>query len=106
VLADRGDRAAAIGRFQEAARRAPRWGDPLVGWGEALLAQDDAKSAIAKFKAAEKFAPKWGRLHLKWGEALLKLGRSVEAQAQFRTAASLDLTASERAELARMRRAR
>ena len=57
--------------------------------------------ALAKFAEAEKFAPNWGRLHLKWGEALAYAGKKDEAKAQFACAAALDLTPSEKAELAR-----
>jgi tetratricopeptide (TPR) repeat protein len=106
VLAERGDPAGAIRRFQEAARRALGWADPMEGWGEALLAQGDAKAAVAKFKAAGTLAPNWGRLHLKWGEALAKLGKAEEAKAKFAAAARLDLTADDRAELARQQGSR
>jgi len=40
-------------------------------------------------------------LHLKWGEALVYVGKKVEARAQFDRAAGLDLTPSEKSELAR-----
>jgi hypothetical protein len=40
-------------------------------------------------------------LHLKWGEALVYAGKRDEAKAQFARAAALDLTPSEKAELAR-----
>ena len=53
-----------------------------MGWGEALLAEGDAKAAVAKFADAQRFAPRWGRLHLKWGEAFAKLGKPDEARAQ------------------------
>ncbi|CAN0001958.1 unnamed protein product, partial [Phaeothamnion confervicola] len=98
----RGDARAAAADFAAAAKLAPRWADPIAYWGETLLAQGDAAGAAAKFAKAEPLAPKWGRLHLKWGEPLAKLGKRDEAQAQFRLAATLDLTADERAELARL----
>jgi hypothetical protein len=44
-----------------------------------------------------------GRLHLKWGEALYYAGRRDEARAQFARAAALDLTPSEKSELASAR---
>ena len=81
-------------------RRGPRWGDPDGSLGQALLTKGDAKAAAAKFADAQRLTPRWGRLHLKWGEALAKLGKAAEAKAQFRAAASLDLMAAERAELA------
>jgi Flp pilus assembly protein TadD len=58
--------------------------------------------ALAKFEEAEKYAPNWGRLHLKWGEALGFAGRKDEAQKQFAQAATLDLSNSDQAELAKV----
>ena len=81
----------------------PKFADPLSFWGEALMAKGDFKGAVAKFKEANTHAPQWGRLHLKWGESLAKLGRAPEAKAQFQAAATLDLTAAERAELAALK---
>jgi predicted negative regulator of RcsB-dependent stress response len=37
-----------------------------------------------------------------WGEALIYVGKKDEAKAQFARAAALDLTPSEKSELARM----
>ena len=101
MLLVRGQIAAAIAKFTTANKKGPNFADPLEGWGEALLKQGDAKSAALKFKAADKFAPKWGRNHLMWGQALTKQGKSAEARAQLAAAAGMDLTADEKAELAR-----
>jgi len=106
VLLARGDSKAAIARFEAAARQGPRFAEPISFWGEALLKRGEAKAAIAKFREADKYAPRWGRNHLLWGEALAKLGRGPEAQAQFAAAAGMDLTASERGELAKIQGAR
>ncbi len=95
---------AAIEVFRSAARASPRWADPLHWWGETLLLKGDARGAAAKFAQAERFAPKWGRLHLKWGMALARLGKTEEARAHWRLAATLDLSAAERAELQRVTR--
>lgn len=102
----RGDPDGAADAFRVAAGRGPRWADPAEGEGEALLAKGDARGAAAKFAAASKLAPRWGRLHLKWGEALAKLGKPDQARAQWRAAATMDLTAVERAELATLSRER
>jgi hypothetical protein len=40
-------------------------------------------------------------LHLKWGEALVYAGKKDEAQKQFARAGGLDLSAADKAELAR-----
>jgi tetratricopeptide (TPR) repeat protein len=95
---------AAIAVFQTAARASPKFADPLHWWGETLLVKGDAKGAAAKFAQAEPLAPKWGRLHLKWGVALAKLGKADDARAHWHTAAGLDLSVAERAELARVSR--
>ena len=65
------------------------------------LAKNQSHLALAKFAEAEKYAPNWGRLHLKWGEALGYAGKPEEAKAEFARAVALDLTPSEKAELAR-----
>jgi tetratricopeptide (TPR) repeat protein len=92
---------AAIEKFKLANQKGPHFADPLEGWGEALMAKNQSHLALAKFAEAEKYAPNWGRLHLKWGEALAYAGRKDEAKAQFARAGQLDLTPSEKAELAR-----
>jgi hypothetical protein len=65
------------------------------------MAKKQPDQALDKFAEAEKYAPNWGRLHLKWGEALGFSGKKDEAQKQYATAAGLDLTAADKAELAR-----
>ena len=65
------------------------------------MAKNQSHLALAKFAEAEKYAPNWGRLHLKWGEALVYAGKTNEAKTQFARAAQLDLTAADKAELAR-----
>jgi tetratricopeptide (TPR) repeat protein len=100
ALLDRGKPDEAIGKFQLANQKGPHFADPLEGWGEALMAKNQSHLALAKFAEADKYAPNWGRLHLKWGEALVYAGRGDEAKAQFARAATLDLTPSEKAELA------
>jgi tetratricopeptide (TPR) repeat protein len=100
MLLGKGDPDAAIAQFTTANRKGPHFADPLEGWGEALMAKNQSHLALAKFAEAEKYAPNWGRLHLKWGEALVYAGKKDEAKAQFARAAQLDLTPSERSELA------
>jgi tetratricopeptide (TPR) repeat protein len=101
ALLDRGKPDDAIAQFKLANRRGPHFADPLEGWGEALMAKNQSHLALAKFAEAQKYAPNWGRLHLKWGEALVYAGKPAEAKAQFARAAALDLTPSEKSELAR-----
>ena len=45
-------------------------------------------------------APNWRRLHLKWGQALVYAGKKTEAHGHFARASLLDLTPSEKSELA------
>jgi tetratricopeptide (TPR) repeat protein len=99
-----GDNDGAIAVFRQGVQRGGWYADNWQGWGEELLNKGDAAGAIAKFAEAQKTAPRWARLHLKWGEALARLGRIEEARAHFATAAGLDVTPSERTELAAQRR--
>ena len=102
TLLGRGQPDAAIEKFKRANEKGPHFADALEGWGEALMAKSQSHLALAKFAEAEKYAPNWGRLHLKWGEALAYSGKKDEAAKQFVRAAQLDLTPSEKSELARM----
>jgi tetratricopeptide (TPR) repeat protein len=92
----------AIAKFKLANQKGPQFADPLEGWGEALMAKNRSDLALAKFEGAEKYAPNWGRLHLKWGEALGYAGKKDEAQKQYVIAAGLDLSAADKAELAKV----
>ncbi len=96
-----GDVDGAIASLREAHARAPKFADPLELSGEALLRKGDVPGALAKFRAAATGAPRWGRLHLMWGEALARSGDAAGARAQFQQAAGLELTAADRAALAR-----
>jgi predicted Zn-dependent protease len=102
VLLARGDADAAIEKFRLSNAKGPKFADPLEGWGEALMAKNQSHLALEKFAEADKYAPDWGRLHLKWGEALVYAGKKDEARAQFAVAAGLDLSAADKAELARV----
>ena len=100
ALLERGQPDAAIEKFKLAHEKGPHCADPVEGWGEALMAKNQSHLALAKFAEVEKYTPNWGRLHLKWGEALVYAGRKDEAKAQFARASQLDLTPSEKVELA------
>lgn len=91
----------AIAQFTLANQKGPKFADPLEGWGEALMAKNQSHLALAKFAEAEKYAPNWGRLHLKWGQALAYSGNKDEAAKHFARAGALDLSPSEKQELAR-----
>ena len=97
-----GDYDGAIAKFAIAHAKGPHFADPLEMWGEALMQKDRSDLALAKFDEANKYAPNWGRLHLEWGRALFYVGRKEEARSQFRMAASLELSAGDRAALAGM----
>jgi len=101
LLMEKGDTDGAIAKFKLANDKGPHFADPLEMWGEALMQENRSDLALAKFEEADKYAPNWGRLHLKWGEALSYTGRKGEAKAQFALAAVLDLSAADKAELAR-----
>ena len=102
VLLERGQPDAAIAEFKLANKKGVHFADPLEGWGEALMAKNQSYRALAKFEEANKYARNWGRLHLKWGEALGFVERKDEASLQYRRASTLDLTAADRAELAKV----
>jgi len=91
---------AAIEKFKLASKKGPHFADALEGWGEALIAKNQSHLALAKFAEAEKYTPNWGRLRLKWGEALSYAGKPDEAKVRFARASQLDLTPSEKSELA------
>ena len=99
----RHDLPGAIIALAAAHRASPTFADPLEVWGETLLASGDANAAAAKLSQASDRAPRWGRAQLKWAEALARLGRTDEARKRYTAAAGLDLSAAERAELARAR---
>lgn len=103
ALLARGKPDDAIAHFTAANRIGPKFADPLEGWGEALMANNQSHLALAKFAAAEKLAPNWGRLQMKWGEALVYAGKKEDAAGHFARAATLDLTPSEKSELAKVR---
>jgi tetratricopeptide (TPR) repeat protein len=100
MLLAKGDADGAIAKLGQAHKLGPRYADPLELWGEALMRKGDFANAARKFREADRYAPRWGRNHLLWGKALAKLGRPDEAKAQWRIARGLDLSLTERAELA------
>jgi tetratricopeptide (TPR) repeat protein len=102
MLLRKGDLDDAIAKFQAAHEKGPHFADPLEMWGEALIRENRSDLALAKFEEADKYAPNWGRLHLKWGEALLWSGDKAGARTQLAVASHLDLTPSEKSELAKV----
>lgn len=101
MLLHKGDLDGAIAKFEIAHEKGPHFADPLEMWGEALIRKNRSDLALAKFEEANKYAPRWGRLHLEWGNALYYTGSKEEAQKQFAIAGSLDLSAADRAALAK-----
>ena len=101
ALLARGQPDAAIAKFTLANQKGPKFADPLEMWGEALMKKNRSDLALAKFTEAKNYAPNWGRLHLKWGEALGYAGKKDEARKEFTGASTLDLSAADKAELAR-----
>ena len=99
ALLARGDGPRALAQFQVAMKRSPKAHDAIEGAGEALLMMGNPKEAAAMFARAAVQTPRWGRLHLKWGEALAKLGKTDEARVKWRAAATMDLSAADRAAL-------
>lgn len=102
MLLHKGDYDGAIAKFRKANLKGPHFADPLEMWGEALMQENRSDLALAKFEEANKHAPNWGRLHLEWGKALMWSGDKAGAHKQFATAATLELSASDKSELARV----
>jgi len=102
MLLRKGNYDAAIAKFALANEKGPHFADPLEMWGEALMQENRSDLALAKFEEADKYAPNWGRLHLKWGEALWWTGKHDDARRQYSIAASLDLSPTEKSELAKV----
>jgi tetratricopeptide (TPR) repeat protein len=103
MLMAKGDYDGAIAKFTLANQKGPHFADSLEMWGDALIAQNRSDLALAKFEEANKYAPNWGRLHLKWAEALFYAGQKADAQKQFAIAKTLDLSATDKSELAKTR---
>jgi predicted negative regulator of RcsB-dependent stress response len=61
---------------------------------------DRDRDAVRRYAAAAERAPRWGALHLAWGDALNRLGRRDDAAAKWRAASNMDLSASDRAQVA------
>ncbi|HEY5047600.1 MAG TPA: hypothetical protein VII49_06235 [Rhizomicrobium sp.] len=101
MLLAKGDLDGAIEKFREANLKGPHFADPLEMWGEALMLKNRSDLALAKLEEANQYAPNWGRLHLKWGEALFYAGREDDARKQFVVAGRLDLSATDKASLAK-----
>ncbi len=102
MRATKDDLDGAIAKLDVAHAKGPHFADPLEMWGEVLIRKNRSDLALAKFEEANKYAPNWGRLHLKWGEALWWAGKHDEAKKQFAIAVRLDMTPSEKVELAKV----
>jgi tetratricopeptide (TPR) repeat protein len=97
-----GDPKGALAFARRAAKVSPGHADGPELAGEALLAAGDPRAAAREFARAAQLYPWWGSVHVKWGEALAKLGKPDEARVHWRMAGTMDLTPTERAELARV----
>jgi Flp pilus assembly protein TadD len=100
----RGDLPGAAELAEKAYRNAPRWADPLKTWGDTFRLRGHHRRAARLYRAAADRAPRWGALHMAWGRSLWALGNHGEARLRFSEAATMDLTAGQRAELDRIRR--
>ena len=101
---ERGDPAGALPLLRQAAEFGPRWAEPQKYQGDALLALGRHAEAVTAYRAAIQRAPRWGGAHLGLGRAQAALGRDRDAANSYAAAASMDLTATERALLNRLRR--
>ncbi len=104
VRLDRGDAAGALALARRAERVGPRFADAAKIEGDAHARLGRPQAAAKAYARAARFAPRWGGLHLAWGQAMARLGRDAAAREHWRSAAAMDLTPAERAELARVLR--
>jgi tetratricopeptide (TPR) repeat protein len=102
MLLRHGDLDGAIAQFKSAKLKSPHYADALELWGEALTQKNRSDLALAKFAEANRYAANWGRLHLKWGEALSYTGRNADARLHFDAATGMNLSADDRAALAKL----
>ena len=102
VLLRRGDLPRAIEKAQLASRAGPQSADPLMFWGDALMAQGKAFEAEGRYALAATHAPHWGKLHLKWAAALWRKGDRGPAVARLAEASRMDLNPADRALLRTM----
>ena len=100
----RGDLRGAAGLAASAAKRGPRWADPVKLTGDVLQRQGRRREALSAYGDAAERAPRWGALHLAWGQALWRAGKQDEARQKFRAAQTMDMSASERERLHRISR--
>ena len=101
---DRGDPAGALPLLRQAAAFGSRWAEPQKYQGDALLALGRHAEAVTAYRAAIERAPRWGGAHLGLGRAEAALGRDRDAAKTYAASAGMDLTPTERALLARLRR--
>lgn len=80
----------ACASFEHADKSWPMFEVCKLGWGEALLAVNDAAGALVKFEQAIALNPHLGQAWRGMGQALLKLGRYAEAASKFERALQED----------------
>ncbi len=102
ALLRRGDLEGALREAGIAGRLGPKSPEPPRLKGDALMRLARPGEAAKAYAAAAKLSPNWGGLRVAWAEALAKAGRAQAAREQWRIAASLDLSAADRARLAQV----
>jgi tetratricopeptide (TPR) repeat protein len=101
ALLRRGDAGGALREVETAQRLGPRAPDIWKLKGDILMRLGRAAEAGDAYASAARLEPNWGGLRLAWGDALAKAGKTERARVQWRTAAALDLSAADRAEITR-----
>jgi tetratricopeptide (TPR) repeat protein len=102
MLLRKGDGGSAARAAAAAVRKGPHFPDGYELLGEALILENRSDFALTKFEETAKYAPNWGRLHLQWGKALLYVGKPEDAKKQFGIARGLDLSPTQRSDLAQL----
>jgi tetratricopeptide (TPR) repeat protein len=86
----RGRTVEAIGHYEEAMRRGPRFSEPPYNLGLALAKLQRFPEAIASYERALALRPDYPEAHNNLGNALLAAGRSAEALGHYTEAVRLD----------------
>ena len=104
LLLSRGDVASAEDHFRRAASLAPEFADPRKYLGDAQFAASRFDDAASSYAEATRSAPRWGANQLMWGKALWEAGSRDKGREKFAAALGMDLSASDRSWLNRIRR--
>ena len=100
-LLERGDPDGAIAKFNLANQKGPHFADPLEGWGEALMAQEPLAPGAGEVRGSRKIRAQLGPAASEMGRGAGLCGARRTKRRSNSPCAGLDLSAADKAELAR-----